>query len=168
MTGRDVERFTRPELEFLAVVHSRGEPAGDDVAGVRLFAAVCTCDGLDILGPAPPGLEHCPPDRDVRQRHEIESPVAERTRLVGLVEALLLHPTHAVPPSELARMTLATGGPAVTCVSEPARRWERPVRRPKDERVRRPPDIAVLESPCVRHGSVPDTVDQAWRSELMS
>ncbi len=42
------------------------------------------------------------------------------------------------------------------------------MRHPKDERARRLPDGAVLESPCVGQGSVPDTLDQPGRSQLMS
>jgi hypothetical protein len=62
----------------------------------------------------------------------------------------------------------AAVGPVVVDGSAASRWWERPVRQPDDERVRRPPHVAVLECPCVGHGSIADAIEQARRSELLS
>ena len=58
--------------------------------------------------------------------------------------------------------------PVVDVSAAVSRGWERPVRHPKDERARRPPDVAVLEGPCIGQGPVADTLDQPGRSQLMS
>jgi type I restriction enzyme, R subunit len=97
VAGRDIERLAGSKLEFLAIVHSGGDTTRNDVSGVGLLAAISSRNGLDVLRPAPPRLEHRPPDRYVRQRHEIEPPIVERARLVGPLKALLLHPGHSLP-----------------------------------------------------------------------
>jgi hypothetical protein len=46
--------------------------------------------------------------------------------------------------------------------------WERPLGHLEEERPGRLPDVSVLPWPCVGHGSVADTIEQARRSELVS
>src|SRR5262249_1728800 len=58
VTRRDIERFAGSELEFLTVVHARGETTRNHVPGVGLLTAVGARDGLDVLRPPPSRLEH--------------------------------------------------------------------------------------------------------------
>src|SRR5919197_6679877 len=76
--------------ELGAVVHADRELAADVVLEVRRLAAVRCGDRLDVVGPAPAGLEGVPADLAVADVEDLGAAVGELARLVGLPDSLVL------------------------------------------------------------------------------
>src|SRR5919197_3767175 len=76
--------------ELGAVVHADRELAADVVLEMRGLAAVRSGDRLDVVGPAPAGLEGVPADLAVADLEDLGAAVGELARLVGLPESLVL------------------------------------------------------------------------------
>src|SRR5919204_4833050 len=76
--------------ELGAVVHADRELAADVVLEVRRLAAVRSGDRLDVVGPAPAGLEGVPADLAVADVEDLGAAAPELARLVGLPESLVL------------------------------------------------------------------------------
>jgi hypothetical protein len=89
VAGRDRRDVAGPQLDLGAVVHDHPHPARDDVEEVRELARIGAGDRLDVIAPAPAGLEHRLADLLARHRHEPQLAVRlERSRIVRLVEVL--------------------------------------------------------------------------------
>src|SRR4029453_11585458 len=84
-------RLTRPDLDFLAVVHADDHPPTDHVAVVIGLARIRAGDRLDMLRPLPARLVLAEPDVEVAHFDEVHLPCAfrESARLVRLVKTLL-------------------------------------------------------------------------------
>ena len=85
--GGDV---TRDRVELAAVGHLDPEGALDVVLEVRRLAEVGARDRLDVVGPAPAGLQREPADLAVADVEQLDQAVLEGAGLVGAAEVLLL------------------------------------------------------------------------------
>src|SRR5919198_62538 len=73
-----------------AIVHSDRQAAAEVVLEVGRLAAVGTRDRLDVVRPAPAGLENQPPHLAAADLENLGAPVRKLARLVGRLEALVL------------------------------------------------------------------------------
>src|SRR5919108_1961355 len=76
--------------ELGAVVHADRELAAHVVLEVRRLAAVRSGDRLDVVGPAPAGLEGVPADLAVADLEDLGAAVRELARVIGVPESLVL------------------------------------------------------------------------------
>src|SRR3954453_19322257 len=82
--------IARSRDELGPVVHADREPAAHVVLEVRRVAAVGASDRLDVVRPAPPGLENVSADLAAADVEDLRAAVGEFTDLVGILEALVL------------------------------------------------------------------------------
>src|SRR5436190_21348829 len=93
---RDRRCLAGTDLALAAVVHHDLHPARDAVAEVRDLARVGACDRLQVGRPLPSRLEHAAHHRMPAQLEYVRVPVTlERSLLVGRIEVLDLHLSHA-------------------------------------------------------------------------
>src|SRR5579884_3388777 len=117
VAGRDVRVVAGAEVELLAVVHPHVHPARYAIAGVLCLAALRACDRLDVLRPAPAGLEGGQAHRAGFRVDQFQAAhaVLEEPGLVRLVEVLVLDARHPSSPSlrlaPAARRRRCTGRP---------------------------------------------------------
>jgi hypothetical protein len=105
VTGPDHERVTGPQLHLGAVGHPHPLAPGDDIAGVGDLAQLGAGERLDVLRPAPAGLEHRAPDRRVIECDQIDPALLGRgPALVRAVEALDDHARHHCAPAPLSAL----------------------------------------------------------------
>ena len=78
------DHFAGAALALAAVVHEDAHPSGQAVAQVRDLAGVRAGDRLDVLRPAPAGLERSATDHPASDIHDLGLPLPlERSYLVG-------------------------------------------------------------------------------------
>src|SRR4051794_14458888 len=90
MAAGDRQHVPRSGDELGAVVHADAQATAHLVLEVLDLAAVGAGKRLDVVGPAPPGLEHEPADRPAADLEDLGAAVGELANLIGLIEALVL------------------------------------------------------------------------------
>src|SRR5438309_7739840 len=90
VAARQRREVSRAGHELGAVVHADAKPPAHVVLEVRGLAACGLRDGLDVVRPAPAGLEDEAANRRASQGQQLGMPVLELTDLLGLDEALVL------------------------------------------------------------------------------
>jgi hypothetical protein len=78
-----------PGVELGAVGHHDVQRPGHVVLEVRRLAQLGTRQRLDVLRPAPPGLQGEPADLGAADLEQVQGAVVEAAGLVGRLEALL-------------------------------------------------------------------------------
>ena len=80
--------------ELRSVVHQDPKASADVVLEMRSLAALGLRDGLDVVRPAPPGLEDEASDLGSSDVEDLGSAIRELARLIRTLEALVLCVVH--------------------------------------------------------------------------
>src|SRR5438034_1003809 len=90
VAARQGGKVSGPRHKLGAVVHADAKPPADVVLEVRGLAACGLSDWLDVVRPAPAGLEDEAANRRASQGQQVGMPVRKLTDLLWLDEALVL------------------------------------------------------------------------------